>query len=193
MFIEPIAEDAAEGLTAEVFESETARWGFLPGFVEVFSHHPEAYRAWQGLISVVYAGMDRRRCELATLAATRVFRSTCCAIAHGKNLRDRFYPGEQVVRIARDHHDAELDEVDVSIMDFAEKVASDPAGTTEEDVGRLRDLGLTEREIFDIVLAVAARAFFATLIESLGVQAEEPFVESLEPELREALTVGRST
>ncbi|HUG07593.1 MAG TPA: peroxidase-related enzyme [Acidimicrobiia bacterium] len=192
MFIEPVADDAAEGLTAEVYEPEKERWGFLPGFVQLFSHHPEAYRAWLELVGTVYGGMDRRRCELATLAATRVLRSTCCAIAHGKFLRDHFYPTEHVVRIAVDHHDAGLDAVDVAIMDFAEKVASDPAGTTEDDVAHLRELGLSDREIFNVALAVAARAFFATLIESLGTRAEKPLVDSLEPELRGALTVGRS-
>lgn len=191
MFIEPVEREAAEGLTAEMYESEAERWGFLPNFVQVFSHHPEAYQAWLSLIRTVYGGMDRRRCELATLAAAQTLESTCCAVAHGKMLRDNFYTTDQVVSIARDHHNSQLDEVDQAIMDFAEKAAAEPAEVTEGDVARLRTLGLSDREIFDVALAVAARAFFATLIESLGTRAEQAMVEALEPELLEVLSVGR--
>lgn len=192
MFIDPVPKDSATGLLAEIYSSEEERWGFLPGFVQVFSHHPGAYRAWLGLIGEVYGGMDRRRCELATLAAARTLKSTCCAVAHGRMLRDRFFPADQVQRIAIDHHHADLDDVDVAVMDFAERAAADPASITAADVDALKAHGLTDREIFDIAFAVAARAFFATLIESLGTTAEAPIVDDLEPELREALAVGRS-
>lgn len=191
MFIEAVNAESAEGLTAEIYEAETERWGFLPNFVQVFSHHPEAYEAWLSLIRTVYGSMDRRRCELATLAAARTLKSTCCAIAHGKMLRDNFYSAAEVVEIAQDHQSARLDELDQAIMDFAEKAAGQPAAVTEADVQSLRSLGLSDREIFDVALAVAARAFFATLIESLGTSPESPMVEALEPELLAALTVGR--
>lgn len=191
MFIDPVPKESATGLLAEIYGAEEERWGFLPQFVQAFSHHPEAYRAWLGLITEVYGGMDRRRCELATLAAAQTLRSTCCSVAHGRMLRDRFYPAEQVHRIATDHHDADLDDVDVTVMDFAGRVASDPAGITAADVEVLRSHGLDDREIFDVVFAVAARAFFATLIEALGTPAEREIVADLEPELREALAVGR--
>lgn len=191
MFITPVPEPDADGIIGEIYQSEKDRWGFLPEFVSVFSHHPEAYQAWLGLATTLYSGMDRRRCELATLAATRVFESTCCAVAHGKMLRDNFFTSDDVVKIAIDHREAGLDEIDVAIMDFAEKVASEPASVTEDDVAALRAHSLSDREIFDVVFAVAVRAFFATLIESLGVTAEEPLARSLEPDLLDALTYGR--
>lgn len=191
MFIEPVSPEAASGELADVYRFEEERWGFLPGFTMAFSHHPEAYRAWLELIAIAYNSMDRRRCELATLAAARALKSTCCSVAHGKVLRDRFYDSDKVARIARDHHDADLEAADVAIMDFAEKAATDPSSVTQTDVDSLRSHGLSDREIFDVAYAVAARAFFATLIESLGTTAEQPMVEALEPDLLAMLTVGR--
>lgn len=191
MFIDPITPERAEGDLAEIYAAETERWGFLPNFVRVFSHHPEAYRAWLKLAGTLYGGMDRRRCELATLAAARVLESTCCAVAHGKMMRDQFFSSDQVAQIARNHREAGLDDVDVAIVDFAEKAARSPASITQEDVDHLRGLGLDDRDVFDVAFAVAVRAFFATLIESLGTQVEEPFVADLEPELVDVLSVGR--
>ena len=191
MFIDPVTPESAEGVLAEIYESEKERWGFLPTFVQAFSYHPEAYRAWQKLVGTLYGGMDRRRCELATLAAARVLKSTSCSVAHGKMLRDNFFTAGEVARIATDHNNAGLDSLDVEIIDFAEKVARDPSAITQDDVDRLKTNGLTDRDIFDIVFAVAARAFFATVIEALGTRAEKPLAEDLEPELLELLTVGR--
>lgn len=191
MFIDPVSPAEATGELAEIYDSEEERWGFLPSFTQVFSHNPDAYQAWLRLIRVAYGSMDRRRCELATLAAARALRSTCCSVAHGKFLRDLFYDSDEVVRIAEDFRDADLDPVDVAIMEFAEKAATSPSSVTQGDVDALREHGLSDREIFDIAYAVAARAFFATLIESLGTRAEEPMVESLDDELLSALTVGR--
>ena len=191
MFLDPVRPEDATGELADLYHSEQERWGFLPTFTQVFSHMPEAYRAWLGLIRVAYESMDRRRCELATLAAARELRSTCCSVAHGMFLRDLFYDSEQVAKIARDHHQAGLSPADVAIMDFAAKAAADPSSVTQMDVDSLRAHGLSDREIFEIAYAVAARAFFATLIESLGTRAESPMVESLGDDLLEALTVGR--
>lgn len=191
MFIEPISREDATGELADLYEAEEDRWGFVPTFTQAFSHHPDAYRAWLGLIGVAYGSMDRRRCELATLAAAKALRSTCCSVAHGMFLRDLFYDNERVIRIAENHREAGLEAVDVAIMDFAEKAATDPSTMTQADIDELRQHGLSEREIFEVAYAVAARAFFATLIESLGASAEEPMVATLDEDLLAALTVGR--
>jgi hypothetical protein len=61
---------------------------------------------------------------------------------------------------------------------------------TEADVARLRDLGLTEPEILDVVAAAAARCFFSKTLDALGVQADAVYPQ-LEPGLRDALVVGR--
>ena len=89
-----------------------------------------------------------------------------------------------------DHRDAGLDDVDVAVMDLADKVADDAASVTEADVDRLRSLGLSDIEIFDVVAAAAVRCFFSKTLDGLGAQPDARYAE-LDPELREALTVGR--
>ena len=79
----------------------------------------------------------------------------------------------------------------MALIDFAEKAASHPADVDQEDIDELRSFGMTDREIFDVAFAVAARAFLTTLIESLGARAEQPWVADLEPDLLSVLTVGR--
>jgi alkylhydroperoxidase family enzyme len=78
----------------------------------------------------------------------------------------------------------------VAVVDLAEKVADDATAVTEADVERLRDLGLSDADIFDVVAAAAARCFFSKTLDALCIQAD-PVLAELDPELREVLAVGR--
>ena len=153
-----------------------------------FAERPEVYAAWVQLNTAIKAGMDLRRYELATLAAARRLRSSYCCLAHGTVLLEQF--DEPVLEIALDHRAAGLDEVDVAVMDLAERVVDDATSIGDADLQRLRDLGLSETEIMDVVLAACARCFFSKALDALGVRADASY-RDLEPELREALVVGR--
>jgi alkylhydroperoxidase family enzyme len=75
-------------------------------------------------------------------------------------------------------------------MDLAERVVDDATSIGEADLKRLRDLGLSETEIMDVILAAAARCFFSKTLDALGVRADASYRE-MEPRMREALVVGR--
>ena len=153
-----------------------------------FAERPEVYAAWQQLNGSIKAGMDLRRYELATLAAARRLRSSYCCLAHGSVLIERF--DEPVREIALDHRAAGLDEVDVAVMDLAERVVDDATAIGDDDLQRLRDLGLSDTDIMDVMLAAAARCFFSKTLDALGVRPDASYAE-LEPELLEVLVVGR--
>jgi alkylhydroperoxidase family enzyme len=153
-----------------------------------FAERPDVYAAWVRLNGAIKASMDLRRYELATLAAARRLRSSYCCLAHGSVLAERF--GEPVREIALDHRTAGLDDVDVAVMDLAERVVDDATSIGDDDLRPLRSLGLSEAEIMDVVLAASARCFFSKTLDALGVLPDASYAE-LEPAVREALVVGR--
>jgi alkylhydroperoxidase family enzyme len=153
-----------------------------------FESRPEVYAAWRKLATAVKSGMDERRYELATLAAAQRLRSSYCSLAHGKVLLEQF--GEPVREIAVDRRTAGLDEVDLAVMDLAERVVDDATSITDADRQRLRDLGLSDEDIMDVVLAATIRCFFSKTLDALGVLPDAEFRE-LDPELQAALVVGR--
>jgi uncharacterized peroxidase-related enzyme len=157
-------------------------------YERAFSERPEVLAAWVQLNTAIKAGMDLRRYELATLAAARRLRSSYCCLAHGTVLIEKF--NEPVLEIALDHRAAGLDAIDVAVMDLAERVVDDAASIGDADLQPLRDLGLSELEIMDVVLAAAARCFFSKAIDGIGVRPDASY-RDLEPRLREALVVGR--
>jgi len=157
-------------------------------FELAFAERPEVLATWEQLTGQIKARMGLRRYELVTLAAARRLRSSYCCLAHGAILATKL--GEPVREIALDHHAAGLDEVDVAVMDLAESVVDDATAIEDDDLQRLRDLGLSETEIMDVVLAASARCFFSKTLDALGVLPDARFRE-LEPELLDVLVVGR--
>src|SRR5947207_7084514 len=113
-------------------------------YERAFDERPEVYAAWGELNGAIKAAMDLRRYELATLAAARRLRSSYCSLAHGSLLAERF--GEPVREIALDRRAAGLSEVDLAVMDLAERVVGDATAIEDADLQRLRDLGLSEAE-----------------------------------------------
>ena len=57
---------------------------------------------------------------------------------------------------------------------------------TDEDVDRLRSLGLADAEILDVVLAAAARCFFSKVLDGVGAEPDAKYA-SLDSGLRDAL------
>jgi uncharacterized peroxidase-related enzyme len=157
-------------------------------YERAFEERPDVYAAWGELLAAIKANMDLRRYELATLAAARRLRSSYCSLAHGQVLLEQF--GEPVLQIATDRTAAGLDEVDLAVMDLAEQVAEDATAIDDADRQRLRDLGLTDAEIMDVVLTAAVRSFWTKTLDALGVQPDASYRE-LDPELQAVLVVGR--
>ncbi|MEA2180273.1 MAG: hypothetical protein QOG77_3570 [Solirubrobacteraceae bacterium] len=189
-FIETVPPGDADGLLAELYEADRTAAGELPNHTRAFSLRPEVYAAWRGLNAAVTANMDRRRYELATLAAARRLRSSYCMLAHGAILAEAFLSEDQVRTAAVDPLEAGLDEVEVAVMGLADAVAADATSVTQADIDRLRSLGLGDEEILDVILTSAMRAFFSKVLDATGALADARFA-ALEPGLRDALTVGR--
>lgn len=106
-------------------------------------------------------------------------------------LRKNFFDLEQMLALARDHHQAGLEPAEVAMMDFAALVIEDPKAITQAEVDRLRAHGFADEEILDIVLTASARSFYARVLDALGAEPDLAYADQLEPELIQALTKGR--
>ena len=191
MFIDAVAEQDAVGPVAEYYQRQRAAWGFLPNYAAAFSTRPDIAQAWDGLNAAVRGGMDRRRFEIATIAAARALRSTYCTTAHSKFLRDVCGDEATLTSIIQEPTGSTLSSVDSAVYEFAGKVATDAAAVEQSDVDRLRAEGLSDGDIADIVFAAAARSFFTRVLDGLGAQLDAQTAATFaQPEL-ESMIVGR--
>ena len=188
-FIDTIAPSAASGELREMYQRQQASWGFVPNYAKIFCHRPEVLARWARLLAELRRPMDDRRFELATFVAAYARRNTACALEHGAQLA-RFVGDEVVLGLARGETLEPLDAAEAAIAAYARKVATDAASVTAQDIAELKSHGLDDAEIFDIAAAVAGRAFFTTLLDALGVQADSA-ARDREARFGHALSVGR--
>jgi uncharacterized peroxidase-related enzyme len=192
MFIETTDESDADGPLAEWYSSQRKSWGFLPDYAGCFSARPDVAAAWSTLNLAVRGGMDRRRYEITTIAAARALHSTYCTVAHTSFLRDVCGDAESVQALTVAPDGSSLSEQDAAVYAFATKVAVDASTVEQADVDALRAAGLSDADISNVVYAVAARAFFATVLDGLGAQLDPETAGTFDPGVLQGMLVGRA-
>ena len=179
------------GAAADIVDADREAMGYVPAYDLVMAQRPQVNEAWRQLAAAVRDGAGLRRYELATLGAARGLRSSYCSLAHGKLLAERVL-GEEGLRHVLDGERGDgVDDTDLAVVAFAEKVGRGGADISSADVAELRATGLDDGEIIDVVLAAAARCFFSTVLDSLGLQPDADYRESVPESVRDDLVVGR--
>lgn len=191
-FLSAVPEDEAEGLVRDQYAAGRKALGYVPNYTKAFSARPEVYAAWNNLIGAIRSGMRLRRYELVTLAAAMALECRYCTLAHTAVLQKSVFSAEELRAILKDFRNAGLPADEVALMAFAQKVATRAAGVLESDVEELRSHGLSEQEIFDVIAASAARAFFSKCLDAVGAEPDEKYAE-LEPELLDLAPAPRRT
>jgi alkylhydroperoxidase family enzyme len=112
-------------------------------------------------------------------------------MAHGAVLRKNFFTEEELTAIVEDFTQAGLPEEEVAVMSLAQKVVRSAHKVSIEDINSLRAHGLKDEEIFDVILAAAARCFFGHSLDAAGLEPDEAYLNNLDGELHKVLAVGR--
>ena len=169
-FIKTISESESTGEVKDMYENERTTRGYVPNFAKIFCHRPKVMKAWRKLIGSIIENMDTRRYELVTIAAAAKLHSTYCMLAHGSVLKEKFYSSEQLNEIIKNPDSPLLTPVEKAIMNFAEKIVIEAPTITQKDIDLLRNLGLKDEEIFEIVTVATARCFFSKTLDALGAE-----------------------
>jgi uncharacterized peroxidase-related enzyme len=188
-FIKTTSPEHASDTVADMYERQQAAWGYVPNYAKVFCHRPEVMARWGRLLAEIKRPMERRTFELVTFVAAHELCNTACTLAHGKALRE-FFSDEQIVAIAADKYDDILTDAEAALVRFARQIAKDASRVTSGQVQALKRFGFSDAEIFDIAATAAGRAFFAKLLDALGVEPDSP-LRSLDATFRDPLAVGR--
>ncbi len=189
-FLRTIPPAEAQGPVREMYQQAARRFGYVPNWAQAFSLRPGVRDGWAALLTSIQSNLPVRTYQLATLAAARALRSSYCSLAHGSVLAEKVFDAGAVTAIVTDAPEAPLEPRERAMMAFVEKVVRNADRVSSADIEVLRSHGFQDEEIFDVVATAAARCFFSTLLDALGVQADSAF-NDLDPTLREALTVGR--
>lgn len=140
-------------------------------YVLVLAHDPESLDARSPLFNAVMYGkdgLDRAGREIGAIGASIVNRCIYCAAVHAQ--RHAQLTGDNTVtdRIFADGPAARLEARDQAMLDFAVRLAATPPEVGAADMQALRDAGLDETEIADLILASAMFGWANRLMHVLG-------------------------
>ena len=140
-------------------------------YLLVLAHDVETLKPRSPLFNgIMYnrGGLSRAERELGAVGASIVNRCVYCAAVHASRYNQLARDEMVIAKIFADGVDAELDPRLSAILRFAAKLSQCPPAATEEDVSALRQAGLNEEEILDLILSASLFGWANRLMHTLG-------------------------
>jgi uncharacterized peroxidase-related enzyme len=186
-----LGEPPASPPVQAMFDDDLGEDGYVMNATRLWAHQPDTVSALFGLMSRAFkpSQLSFRQRGILVVAAASALGDSYCSLAWSGKL-DKAADAALAAEVLNGG-DAGLTDQEAALAAWARKVARDPNATTQADVQALRDAGLDDGQIFAVTTFVALRLAFSTVNDALGAQPDAQLVESLPPEVREAVTFGR--
>ena len=113
-------------------------------------------------------GLSRAETEFGAVAASVVNECIYCAAVHANRYNQLTKDEEVMDRVFADCGDADLDDRQKAMLNFATKLSHCPPKADNADVERMLETGLGLDEVFDLVLSASIFAWANRLMHVLG-------------------------
>jgi len=127
--------------------------GFIPNVLAAFAKFPKQFEGFTKLYNALMLGESGlTKLEREMIAVTVSSENHCfyCLVAHGSAVRELSNDPQLGERIAANFRSAELPKKQEELLNFTKKLTKDPSEIGENDRKKLRDVGYTDRDIWDI-------------------------------------------
>ena len=127
--------------------------GFIPNVLAAFPKFPKQFEGFTKLYNSLMLGESGlTKLEREMIAVTVSSENHCfyCLVAHGSAVRELSNDPQLGERIAANFRSAELPEKQLELLNFTKKLTRDPSEISESDRTTLREVGYTDRDIWDI-------------------------------------------
>ena len=171
-WIDEIEVGDADGKLKEVYAELVEKRGKVSNILKVHSLSPDAMGNHLDLYMTLMfgkSGLSRAERESVAVVVSATNECAYCVNHHTEALR-RYVKDDETLDTLVNADDLEMLEPRLSnIVRFAEKLTSAPAAMTESDLGELRAVGLSDRDILDLSLVVSYFNFVNRIALGLGV------------------------
>jgi uncharacterized peroxidase-related enzyme len=140
------------------FDKCVEKLGFVPNVLEAYAFDNAKLRAFILMADELMlgeSGLSKLEREMIAVAVSSVNHCHYCLTAHGAAVRQRGKDPELGELIAQNYRAADLPPRQKAMLAFAVRLTEAPARIDEEDRLKLRRVGFSDRDIWDIA-AVAA-------------------------------------
>ena len=168
----PTVENAT-GEIKEIFDEIQGMFGSVPNGIRLWSASPEALKGqWNHIKQRM--SKDKENQKLHTIIRYLVSDESNCKYCVGFNggmLMNMYgVSQDELTAMKDDPSSAPLDSKNKALLVFAMKAIKDADAVNSEDINALKDLGINETEIFDIVHAASHMLVVDTLFKTFKVE-----------------------
>ncbi|MBT8411522.1 MAG: peroxidase-related enzyme [Octadecabacter sp.] len=145
---------------AKYFAVCEEKLGMVPNVLRSYAFDPaklDAFSAMYNDVMLGDSGLSKLEREMIAVVVSSINKCFYCLTAHGQAVRA--LSGDPILgeMLVMNWRAAKLDARQTAMLAFAEKITKASAETTETDRAALRNVGLTDRDIWDIA---AVTGFF---------------------------------
>jgi uncharacterized peroxidase-related enzyme len=145
---------------AAYFTKCEEKLGFVPNVLKAYAFDTaklSAFVAMYNDLMLAPSGLNKLEREMIAVAVSAQNRCYYCLVAHGAAVRQLSGDPPLGELMVMNYRAARLSKRERAMLDFAVKVTAEPWSVEEEDRVRLRQAGLSDRDIWDIA---AVAGFF---------------------------------
>lgn len=169
----PMVEPLPDG-TRKYFDICAEKLGLVPNVLKAYAFDIDKLNAFTTLyndIMLADSGLTKLEREMIAVAVSSINRCWYCQVAHGAAVRE--LSGDPVLgeALVMNWRVAKLSERQYAMLEFAENLTLASSKTGEADRQRLRKVGFTDRDIWDIA---AVTGFFNMTNRVASATAMEP-------------------
>ncbi|MCB1490540.1 MAG: peroxidase-related enzyme [Rhodobiaceae bacterium] len=168
--ITPVRLDEATPQQLEALEVTPSNTK-VSDYVLTLAHDVETLKVRSPLFNAIMydrGGLSRAERELGAIAASIVNRCVYCAAVHADRHAKLEHSTAVTDELFANGEKAKLGPRDQAIFDFARKLSTCPPETGPEDMDMLKEAGLDEAEILDLILSTALFGWANRLMHVLG-------------------------
>jgi uncharacterized peroxidase-related enzyme len=138
-------------------DEERERAGFTPNVMSAFAYKPSHFRAFFDYHDALIedTSLEREEIEMLVVTVSGVNDCLYCVVAHGALLRIYADAPKLAEQLATNHRAADLSEQHRTMLDVAVELTESPGKIDGEEIERLREVGFSTEEIWDIASVVA--------------------------------------
>ena len=134
-------------------------------------HQPEVLKQRSvAFNAIMYApgGMPRAERELGATVVSRINGCVYCASVHAQRFEQLAKRTDAIIEVFNDPHTAGTSARESAIVQFSIDLTKNPDSVSPASIQALKDVGLTEPEILDLMHSVAIFAWANRLMLNLG-------------------------
>lgn len=153
----PIVDPLPES-TQKYFDVCNEKLGMVPNVLQAYAFNIDKLNAFTGFyndLMLANSGLTKLEREMIAVVVSSINRCFYCLTAHGAAVRELSGDAKLSEMMVMNYRVAELDERQRAMLDFAAHVSVESYTIEETDRQKLRDVGFSDADIWDIASVAA--------------------------------------